>query len=36
MIKNMIKQSTIGALYIFATASMGAVLVIALYTMAGR
>jgi hypothetical protein len=36
MIKNMIKQSIIGALYIFATASMGAVLVIALYTLVGR
>jgi hypothetical protein len=34
--KNMIKQSIIGALYIFATASMGAVLVVALYTLAGR
>jgi hypothetical protein len=34
--KNMIKQSIIGALYIFATASMGAVVVIALYAMVGR
>jgi hypothetical protein len=34
--KNMIKQSIIGALYIFATASMGAVLVVALYTLVGR
>jgi hypothetical protein len=34
--KDIIKQSIIGALYIFATASMGAVLVIALYTMAGK
>lgn len=34
--KNMIKQSIIGAIYIFMIASMGAVLVIAMYAMAGR
>jgi hypothetical protein len=34
--KNMIKQSIIGAIYIFMIASMGAVLVIAMYAMVGR
>jgi hypothetical protein len=34
--KDMIKQSIIGAIYIFMVAAMGAVLVIALYTMAGK
>jgi hypothetical protein len=34
--KNIIKQSIIGAIYIFMVAAMGAVLVIGLYTMAGR
>ena len=34
--KQLIKQSIIGALYLFATASMGAIIVVALYTMAGR
>ena len=34
--KQLIKQSIIGALYLFATASMGAVIVVALYTMVGR
>jgi hypothetical protein len=34
--KDIIKQSIIGAIYIFMIASMGAVVVIGLYTMAGR
>ena len=34
--KNMIKQSIIGAMYIFMVAAMGAVVVIGLYTMAGK
>jgi hypothetical protein len=34
--KDIIKQSIIGAIYIFMVAAMGAVLVIGLYTMAGR
>ena len=34
--KDMIKQSIIGAIYIFMVAAMGAVVVIGLYTMAGR
>jgi hypothetical protein len=34
--KSIIKQSIIGAIYIFMVAAMGAVLVIGLYTMAGR
>ena len=34
--KDMIKQSIIGAMYIFMVAAMGAVLVIGIYTMAGR
>ena len=34
--KQLIKQSIIGALYMFAITSFMAVLVIALYTMAGR
>ena len=36
VMKQLIKQSIIGALYLFATASMGAVIVVALYTMVGR
>jgi hypothetical protein len=34
--KQLIKQSIIGALYMFAITSFMAVLVVALYTMAGR
>jgi hypothetical protein len=34
--KNIIKQSIIGALYMFAISSFMAVVVIALYAMAGR
>ena len=34
--KQLIKQSIIGAIYIFMVASMGAVIVIGLYNMAGR
>jgi hypothetical protein len=34
--KQLIKQSIIGALYMFAISSFMAVLVIALYSMAGR
>jgi hypothetical protein len=34
--KDMIKQSIIGAMYIFMVAAMGAVLVIGIYTMVGR
>jgi hypothetical protein len=34
--KDIIKQSIIGALYMFAITSFMAVLVVALYTMAGR
>ena len=34
--KQLIKQSIIGALYMFMIAAMGAVVVVALYTMAGR
>jgi hypothetical protein len=34
--KDMIKQSIIGAIYIFMVAAMGAVLVIGIYTMAGK
>jgi hypothetical protein len=34
--KDMIKQSIIGAIYIFMVAAMGAVVVIGLYNMAGR
>ena len=34
--EDIIKQSIIGAMYIFMVAAMGAVLVIGLYTMAGR
>jgi hypothetical protein len=34
--KDMIKQSIIGAIYIFMIASMGAVVVIAMYAMVGR
>jgi len=34
--KDMIKQSIIGAIYIFMVAAMGAVIVIGLYNMAGR
>ena len=36
VMKDIIKQSIIGALYIFMIAAMGAVVVVALYTMAGR
>ena len=36
VMKQLIKQSIIGALYIFMIAAMGAVIVIGLYTMAGR
>ena len=36
VMKQLIKQSIIGALYLFATASMGAVIIVALYTMVGR
>jgi len=34
--RHIIKQSIIGAIYIFMIASMGAVIVIGLYNMAGR
>ena len=34
--KQLIKQSIIGALYMFMIAAMGAVVVIGLYNMAGR
>jgi hypothetical protein len=34
--KNIIKQSIIGAMYIFMVAAMGAVVVIGLYNMAGK
>lgn len=34
--KDIIKQSIIGAIYMFAITSFMAVLVVALYTMAGR
>jgi len=34
--KHIIKQSIIGAIYIFMVAAMGAVVVIGLYTMAGK
>jgi hypothetical protein len=34
--KNMIKQSIIGAIYIFMVAAMGAVVVVAMYAMAGK
>jgi hypothetical protein len=36
VMKQLIKQSIIGALYMFMIAAMGAVVVVALYTMAGR
>ena len=36
VMKDIIKQSIIGALYMFMIAAMGAVIVIGLYTMAGR
>ena len=36
VMKDIIKQSIIGALYMFMIAAMGAVVVIGLYTMAGR
>ena len=34
--KDIIKQSIIGAIYMFMITAMGAVVVVALYTMAGR
>jgi hypothetical protein len=34
--KQLIKQSIIGAIYMFMIAAMGAVVVVAMYTMAGR
>jgi hypothetical protein len=34
--KQLIKQSIIGAIYIFMVAAMGAVVVIGLYTMVGK
>jgi hypothetical protein len=36
VMKQLIKQSIIGAIYIFMVAAMGAVVVISLYNMAGR
>ena len=36
VMKDIIKQSIIGALYMFMIAAMGAVIVIGLYNMAGR
>ena len=36
VMKDIIKQSIIGALYIFMIAAMGAVVVVAMYAMAGR
>jgi hypothetical protein len=36
VMKQLIKQSIIGALYMFMIAAMGAVIVIGLYNMAGR
>ena len=34
--KDMIKQSIIGAIYIFMVAAMGAVVVVAMYAMVGK
>jgi hypothetical protein len=34
--KDIIKQSIIGAIYMFMIAAMGAVVVVAMYTMVGR
>jgi hypothetical protein len=34
--KNMIKQSVIGVLYLFSVASFGAVVVITIYALAGK
>ena len=34
--KQLIKQSIIGAIYMFMIAAMGAVVVVAMYAMAGR
>jgi hypothetical protein len=36
MIKNMIKQSVIGALYLFSTAAFLAAVVITFYALAGK
>jgi len=36
VMKDIIKQSIIGAIYMFMITAMGAVVVVALYTMAGR